>query len=67
MLDVLTSFGLINSMFLALFSRPFRIHDFDLSGAKDIERSVNPMLKQWRGVGRSVDLGLLSRSRQSLD
>ena len=41
------------------------IHDLDLSFAKDIDRSVIPWLKKWSGVGRTVDTGLLFRSRQS--
>ena len=44
---------------LARFSWPFTIHDFDVAFAKDIERSVTPILKKWTGIGRSVDTGLL--------
>ena len=50
---------------LARFSWPLMIHDFDLSYAKGIDRLVIPMLKKWSGVERSVDTGLLFRSRHN--
>ena len=50
---------------LSHLSWPFLINDLDLSFAQDLQRSVNLTLKRWAEIGKSVDDGLLFRSRIS--
>ena len=47
------------------FSWPFIVHDLDLSYAKKLQTIAQPFLKRWSGVGRSVDPGVLYRSRDN--
>jgi len=42
---------------------PFMINDLDTSFAMDLQRSINLKLKSWAGIGRSVENGLLFRSK----
>ena len=46
-------------------SWPFMINDLDTSFAMDLQRSINVKLKSWAGIGRSVDNGLLFRSKRN--
>jgi hypothetical protein len=41
------------------------INDLDTSFAMDLQRSINLKLKGWAGIGRSVDNGLLFRSKRN--
>ena len=45
---------------------PLMVHDLDLSFAKSLQTLVQPSLKKWSGIGRTVDEGLLYRSRANL-
>ena len=47
------------------FSWPLLIHDLDKSFAVDIQRLINPYLKKWAGIGRTVDNGVLFRSNKN--
>ena len=44
-------------------SWPFMINDLDRSFSLDLQAEVNVQLKRWAGIGRSVDNGLLFRSK----
>ena len=44
----------------------FLIHDLDLSFSKRLQTIVQPFLKKWSGIGRSVDEGMLYRTRENL-
>ena len=46
-------------------SWPFIINDFDKSFALELQRKVNVQLKRWAGIGRSVDNGLLFRTKNN--
>ena len=48
---------------LSHLSWPFIINDLDRSFSLDLQREVNVQLKCWAGIGRSVDNGLLFRSK----
>jgi len=48
-------------------SWPFMINDLDRSFSLDLQAEVNVQLKRWAGIGRSVDNGLLFRSKLNLD
>ena len=48
---------------LSHLSWPFLINDLDKSFSLDLQREVNVYLKCWAGIGRSVDNGLLFRSK----
>ena len=50
---------------LSHLSWPFMINDLDKSFSLDLQRSVNQKLKSWAGIGRSVDNGLLFRSKHN--
>ena len=39
---------------------PFLIHDLDLT--KSPQQHIQPLLKKWSGIGRSVDTGMLYRT-----
>jgi len=41
------------------------IHDLDLSFAQGMQTYVQPLLKRWSGVGRTVDPGFLYRTREN--
>ena len=43
----------------------FLINDLDLSFTKDLQRSINIRLKKWAGVYRTVDNGILFRSKKN--
>lgn len=45
---------------------PFLIHDLDLTFAKRLQQHIQPLLKKWSGIGRSVDTGMLYRTRKNL-
>ena len=42
------------------------IHDLDLSFAKSLQTLAQPHLKKWAGIGRTVDEGMLYRTRANL-
>lgn len=42
------------------------IHDLDLSFAKKLQSHVQPLLKKWAGLARTVDPGVLYRTRGNL-
>ena len=44
---------------LSHLSWPFIINDLDKSFALELQRNVNVMLKQWAGIGRTVENGIL--------
>ena len=46
-------------------SWPFIINDLDKSFALELQRKVNVQLKRWAGIGRSVDNGLLFRTKNN--
>jgi hypothetical protein len=48
---------------LSHLSWPFVVHDLDLSFSRDLQAQIQPLLKRWAGVGRSVDIGVLFRPR----
>ena len=50
---------------LSHLSWPFLINDLDLSFAQDLQRNINRTLKRWAGVGKSVDNGLMFRSKKN--
>jgi hypothetical protein len=45
---------------------PLIIHDLDLHFAKKLQAHVQPHLKKWAGIGRTVDAGILYRTHQNL-
>ena len=45
---------------------PLLIHDLNLSFAKEMQTIIQPLLKKWSGIGRTVDEGLLYRLRENL-
>ena len=45
---------------------PLLIHDLDLTFAKNLQQHIQPLLKQWSGIGRTVDVGMLYRTRTNL-
>ena len=50
---------------LSHLSWPFLINDLDLSFAQDLQRNVNMTLKKWAGISKSVDNGLMFRSKKN--
>ena len=50
---------------LSHLSWPFLINDLDLSFAQDLQRNVNMTLKNWAGISKSVDNGLMFRSKKN--
>ena len=50
---------------LSHLSWPFLINDLDLSFAQDLQRNINRTLKRWAGIGKSVDNGLMFRSKKN--
>ena len=50
---------------LSHLSWPFIINDLDKSFALELQRNVNVMLKQWAGIGRTVENGVLFRSKKN--
>jgi Reverse transcriptase (RNA-dependent DNA polymerase) len=50
---------------LPRLSWPFMINDLDKSYALELQRIVNPTLKNWAGVGRTVENGVLFRSKKN--
>lgn len=57
----LYEFGIIRRL-----TWPLLIHDLNLSFAKEMQTIIQPLLKKWSGIGRTVDEGLLYRLRQNL-
>ena len=47
------------------FSWPLLIHDLDKSFISNIQSLLNPYLKKWAGIYRTVDNGVLFRSRSN--
>ena len=47
------------------FSWPLLIHDLDKSFISSVQSLINPYLKKWAGIYRSVDNGVLFRSRSN--
>jgi hypothetical protein len=47
-------------------SWPLLIHDLDLHFAMKLQAHVQPFLKKWAGIGKTVDAGLLYRTHQNL-
>jgi hypothetical protein len=45
---------------------PLLIHDLDLTFAKRLQQHIQPFLKVWSGIGRTVDVGMLYRTRTNL-
>ena len=45
---------------------PLLIHDLDITFAKSLQQHIQPLLKTWSGIGRSVDTGMLYRTRNNL-
>lgn len=50
---------------LSHLSWPFMINDLDKSFSLELQTMANPYLKRWAGIGRSVDNGLLFRSKKN--
>ena len=50
---------------LAHLSWPFMINDLTRSFALELQAEINLKLKKWAGIGRTVDNGLLFRSKQN--
>ena len=50
---------------LARISWPLMIYDFDRFYIRNLDKITIPMLKKWSGIGRTVDTGLLFRSRSN--
>ena len=46
-------------------SWPFIINDLDKSFSQDLQRMINRQLKSWAGISRTVDNGLLFRSKKN--
>ena len=40
------------------------INDLNNTFAQELQRTINPRLKKWAGIGKTVDNGLLFRSKQ---
>ena len=40
------------------------INDFNTTFAQELQETINPRLKKWAGIGKTVDNGLLFRSKQ---
>ena len=45
---------------------PLLIHDLDLTFAIRLRTHIQPLLKEWAGIGRTVDVGMLYRTRTNL-
>jgi hypothetical protein len=45
---------------------PFLIHDLDISFAKNLQTTAQRYLKKWSGVNRTVDPGVMYRTRKNL-
>jgi hypothetical protein len=45
---------------------PLLIHDLDLNFAKTLQTRIQPLLKKWSGVGKTVDAGILYRAYDHL-
>lgn len=50
---------------LSHLSWPFLINDLDLSFSQNLQRKINLTLKSWAGISKSVDNGLLFRSKKN--
>ena len=50
---------------LAHLSWPFLVQDFDRNFTNELQVWIQPFLKRWSGVGRTVDSGVLYRSRSN--
>ena len=51
---------------LAYLSWPFLVHDLCWSFALELQKRAMPILKHWVGVGRSVETGVLFRTKKHL-
>lgn len=45
---------------------PLLIHDLDLNFAKTLQTHIQPLLKKWAGVGKTVDAGIMYRAHEHL-
>ena len=45
---------------------PLMIHDLDVSYAVTLQNHIQPLLKKWSGVGKTVDAGILYRAYNHL-
>ena len=50
---------------LARTSWPFLIYNFDRSFDMELQNKINVKLKQWAGIYRNVDNGLLFRAKEN--
>ena len=51
---------------LSHLSWPFMINDLNKTFAQELQRTINPRLKKWAGIGKTVDNGPLFRSKRKL-
>ena len=51
---------------LSHLSWPFMINDLNKTFAQELQRTINPRLKKWAGIGKTVDNGLLFDPNKNL-